>query len=254
MIRVGLMGYGKAGRAVAEVLLNTPGVELRWVAKRSQADAVEVVANSSVPVVSVGQMGAMGRLLAQSPVDALVDFSGPSAVLEYGEEVRRRGLVLVSAVAQYSPEQLEYLRSLGESSRVMVSSHMTMGINFLMLASRLMRVLMPQAEVEILEPHVKDRQDCQGAARKLAEVLNLAQARVTSLRLGGVVDHHEVIFGFPHQTMRLVHDTIRVEAFGTGAAYALQSLWTMPPGFYQYDDVLMHNLQASRVVPELCAA
>jgi 4-hydroxy-tetrahydrodipicolinate reductase len=254
MIRVGLVGYGKAGRAVAEVLLNAPGLELCWVAKRSAVEADKVVADSMVPVVSVGQMGAMRRLLGQLPVDALVDFSGPTAVLEYGESVRRRGLVLVSAVAQYGPEQLEYLRSLGESSRVMASPHIALGINYLMLASKLMRILMPHAEVEILEPHVKDRHDTQGAARKLAESLNLAQSRVTALRLGGVVSHHEVIFGLPHQTVRLVHDTICSEAFGTGAAYAVQSLWGMQPGFYHYDDVLMHRVHALLGEPELSTA
>lgn len=251
MIRVGLVGYGKAGRAVAEVLLNAPGLELRWVAKRSAVDADEVVADSMVPVVSVGPIGAMGRLLAQLPVDVLVDFSGPSAVLDYGEAVRRLGLVLVSAVAQYSPEQLAYLRSLGESSRVMASPHIALGLNFLMLASRLMRSLVPQAEVEILEPHVKGRHDRPGAARKWAESLQLAQTRVTALRMGGGTGHHEVIFGFPNQTVRLVHDTICTEAFGTGAVFAVQSLWGMPPGFYHYDDVLMHRLQALLGEPEL---
>jgi 4-hydroxy-tetrahydrodipicolinate reductase len=51
-----------------------------------------------------------------------------------------------------------------------------------------------------------------------------------------------------------VHDTICSEAFGTGAAYALQSLWGMPPGFYHYDDVLMHRLHALLGEPELSAA
>jgi 4-hydroxy-tetrahydrodipicolinate reductase len=251
MIRVGLVGYGKAGRAVAEVLLNEPGLELRWVARRSAVSADDVVADSMVPVVSVGQTGDMAQLLAQLPVDALVDFSGPTAVLEYGETVRKRALVLVTAVAHYGPEQMEYLRSLGESSRVMASPHIALGINFLMLASQLLHRLAPQAEVEILEPHVKDRHDANGAARKLAESLNVAQARVTALRLGGIVGHHEVIFGFPHQTVRLVHDTIRTEAFGSGAAYAVQSLWVMPPGFYQYDAVLWHRLRTVLREPEL---
>lgn len=254
MIRVGLVGYGKAGRAVAEVLLNEPGLELRWVARRSTVGPDEVVADSMVPLVSVGQTGAMGPLLARLPVDALVDFSGPSAVLDYGEAVRRQGLLLVSAVAQYSPQQLAYLRSLGESSRVMASPHMALGINFLMLASKLMRRLMPQAEIEILEPEGKDRHDSHGAGRKLAESLNLAQSRVTALRLGGVVGHHEVIFGFPHQTVRLMHDTIGTEAFGTGATYAVLSLWGMQPGFYHHEDVLMHRLHALLGGPDLSAA
>lgn len=32
-----------------------------------------------------------------------------------------------------------------------------------------------------------------------------------------IVGHHDVIFGFPHQTVRLIHDSIRPEALGAGA-------------------------------------
>jgi 4-hydroxy-tetrahydrodipicolinate reductase len=57
------------------------------------------------------------------------------------------------------------------------------------------------------------------------------------------VGHHEVIFGFPHQTVRLIHDSIRREAFGTGAAYALQELARCVTGFYTFDDLLLANIR-----------
>lgn len=37
-IRVGLVGYGKAGSAVANVLSNDPRFELRWIARRSAVE------------------------------------------------------------------------------------------------------------------------------------------------------------------------------------------------------------------------
>ena len=67
--------------------------------------------------------------------------------------------------------------------------------------------------------------------------------RVTSLRVGGIVGHHEVIFGFPHQTVRLIHDSIRREAFGTGAAFALQELAQRDKGFYRFDDLLLEKIR-----------
>lgn len=36
-LRVGLVGHGKAGQAVANVLSNDPRFELRWIARRSVA-------------------------------------------------------------------------------------------------------------------------------------------------------------------------------------------------------------------------
>ena len=59
------------------------------------------------------------------------------------------------------------------------------------------------------------------------------------MRLGGIIGHHEVIFGFPYQTVRLIHNSIERKAFGTGAAFALGQLALCDTGFYTFDDLLM---------------
>lgn len=68
--------------------------------------------------------------------------------------------------------------------------------------------------------------------------------QITSLRLGGIVGHREVIFGFPHQTVRLIHDSIRREAFDTGATFALEQLATCGKGFYIFDDLPLRVIRA----------
>ena len=94
------------------------------------------------------------------------------------------------------------------------------------------------------EQHFKDKPEISGTARKIAETLKVDDERITSLRLGGIIGHHEVIFGFPHQTVRLTHESIRREAFGTGAAFALTQLADCENGFYTFDDLLLHLLLA----------
>lgn len=42
MIKVGLVGYGKAGQAVAQVLQDDPRYELCWVARRSASASVQI--------------------------------------------------------------------------------------------------------------------------------------------------------------------------------------------------------------------
>jgi 4-hydroxy-tetrahydrodipicolinate reductase len=44
--------------------------------------------------------------------------------------------------------------------------------------------------------------------------------------------------------VRLIHDSIKREAFGTGAAFALNELRNCPNGFYTFDDVLMKRVRA----------
>ena len=121
---------------------------------------------------------------------------------------------------------------------------MTVGINFLILAARLLRTIAPFADVEILEQHFRDKPEISGTARKIADSLSIDNEHITSLRLGGIVGHHEVIFGFPHQTVRLIHNSIERKAFGTGSAFALSELATCANGFYTFDDLLMRKVRS----------
>jgi 4-hydroxy-tetrahydrodipicolinate reductase len=242
MIKIGLMGYGKAGQAVAEVLRSDPRFELCWVARRSSHREHETVPTTTIPVIGLAQT-ALGSWLDTHPVDALVDFSRPDALLVYGEELRQRQLMLVSAISAYTDNELDYARSLGQDTRVLCSPNITLGINFLIMAAKLLRSIAPFADVEILEQHFREKPEVSGTARKIAETLSIEGNRITSLRLGGIVGHHEVIFGFPYQTVRLIHDSIKREAFGTGAAFALSQLATLDRGFYTFDDLLTRKVR-----------
>lgn len=241
-IRVGLVGYGKAGRAVANVLSGDPRFDLRWIARR-QAGAAQMHDDTGIPVIGLGQRP-FAELFENAPVDALVDFSSRESLYAYGEEVGRCGIALVSAISAYSEEDLEYARRLGKSTRVLCSPNITLGINFLIIAARLLRGVAPFADVEILEQHFKGKPEVSGTARKIAETLEVDGGSITSLRLGGIVGHHEVIFGFPHQTVRLTHEAIRREAFGTGTAFALSQLVNCAKGFYTFDDLLLQLIRA----------
>lgn len=243
MIKVGLIGYGKAGQAVAKVLQEDPRFDLAWIARRTQRAAPEFLPSSRIPVVGLNVNNIAGWMDAH-PVDALVDFSVPESVLMYGEEVKRRNLLLVSAISAYDATQLDYARSLGARARVLCSPNITLGINFLIMAAKLLRSIAPFADVEILEQHFKEKPEVSGTAKKIAESLSLNAEKITSLRLGGIVGHHEVIFGFPYQTVRLTHDSIKREAFGTGAAFALGELSKCEHGFYTFDDLLMKKIKS----------
>lgn len=247
-ISVGLMGYGKAGQAVAQVLAADPRFDLRWVMRGHAPQTSQQVPGLDVPVVGQDQMPLADWLDAQ-PVQALVDFSNAQSVYLYGEELRRRRMMLVSAISAYSPEQQDYLQSLGAYTRVLSSPNITVGINFLILAAKLLRTIAPFADVEILEQHFREKPEVSGTARKIAESLHVGGERITSLRLGGIVGHHEVIFGFPYQTVRLIHDSIRREAFGTGAAFALSQLALAEPGFYTFEDLLMRSVREQLLTP-----
>ncbi|MGR8941092.1 MAG: 4-hydroxy-tetrahydrodipicolinate reductase [Gammaproteobacteria bacterium] len=237
-IKIGLIGYGKTGKAVVNVLSTDSRFELRWIARRTVSDSVQTHPDTAIPIYGMAQQS-FEELFDRNPVDAIVDFSSPEAVHKYGEIVRKHRIMLVSAISSYSENDLAYVRSLGRSTRVMCSPNITLGINFLMVAANLLRRVAPFADVEIIEQHFKEKPEVSGTALKIAENLGMEGNQVTSLRLGGIIGEHEVIFGFPHQTVRLAHSSIRREAFGTGAAFALFQLSTSEIGFYTFEDLLM---------------
>lgn len=250
-ITVGLIGYGKAGKAVARVLQEDERFDLRWIMRRS---ATPEDSDESVKAL-VHDTGTLSfdELFDRHPVNAVVDFSHHSTVHAYHAAVARMDAMLVSAISHYEEEDLAVLRRLAETQRVLSSPNITVGINFLILAARLLHTIAPFADVAVMEQHFKEKPEVSGTARKIASTLEVDQDSITSLRLGGIVGHHEVIFGFPYQTVRLIHDSIRREAFGTGAAFALMELQKQPHGFYTFEDLLMQRVRQSLLEQEISA-
>jgi len=247
MMKVGLFGYGRAGQAVANVLHGDARFDLTWIARRTHESGVERMVGTNIPVVCLDKTN-LSNWLDDHPVDAFVDFASADAILMYGDELRKRHLILVSAISAYDAAHLDYARTLATEARVLCSPNITLGINFLIMAAKLLRHIAPFADVEILEQHFKEKPEVSGTAKKIAETLSIHSEKITSLRLGGIVGHHEVIFGFPYQTVRLTHDSIKREAFGTGTAFALSELASYPDGFYTFDDLLLKKMREQLVM------
>jgi 4-hydroxy-tetrahydrodipicolinate reductase len=99
----------------------------------------------------------------------------------------------------------------------------TISVNFLMLASKVLKKIAPYTDIEILEEHFKAKVGVSGTAKRMARYLGLSGTRIQQIRAGSIIGTHEVIFGFAFQTVRLKHESISREAFGDGAIFAAQN-------------------------------
>ncbi len=81
-IRVGLVGYGKAGSAVANILSTDPRFELCWIACRTSTGK-PARHSDRTPVIGLDQQN-FPELFERLPVDALVDFSSTASIHAYG--------------------------------------------------------------------------------------------------------------------------------------------------------------------------
>lgn len=66
----------------------------------------------------------------------------------------------------------------------------------------------------------------------------MEESNINSVRAGGIIGVHEVLLGFPFQTVRIKHESIAREAFGNGARFALKELQNRSPGFYNMEDLV----------------
>ncbi|MDD3440444.1 MAG: dihydrodipicolinate reductase C-terminal domain-containing protein, partial [Kiritimatiellae bacterium] len=227
-IRIGLFGFGKTGKLAAGEFLRDPRFELIWVVNRSRGDAGKYVSRRLGAEYDAGRMYNASFLapdfFEKEPVDVLVDFSGPQGYRSY-EAAAGAGVRIVTAISTYTRKDLAVLRAMARQTAVLVSPNITLGINFLLVASQVLQRIAPHADIEIIEEHFRDKQEVSGTAMKIAEVLGLEKTRhVNSIRVGGVVGKHEIVFGLPNQTIRLVHESINRAAFGQGAIFAAQWL------------------------------
>lgn len=258
-MKVGLMGFGKTGRAVASILLESKETNLQWVIRRSN-----LLIHRSVPeflgvgsdepglIYSKDEFTAE-ELLDRHPVDAIVDFSSDTGLDYYADAAARRGITICTAVSIYSAEQLERLRQLSETTTVMHSPNITLGINFMIIAAQILKRIAPYTDIEIVEEHFKQKLEVSGTARLIASALELPDESVKSIRAGGIIGVHEILFGFPFQTIRLRHESISREAFGNGILFALRHLEDKPKGLYKMEDLLLPYFKVGEVGSEIAA-
>jgi len=243
-LKVGLLGFGKAGKAVAAVLAQSPDVSLRWVIRNSNLhehqSAIELLdVNSEDPAVIYSlKEFRTGKVLDSEPVEVLIDFSGKKTIMYYGPQVLKHKTAVVTAVSHYDEPEINYLNTLADQIPLLWSPNITIGVNFLMIASRVLKDIAPQADIEIIEEHFKLKPELSGTAKKLAANLDVPEHQVNMIRAGGIIGKHETLFGFPFQTIRLTHESISREAFGSGALFAATNMDRSIPGLFTMEDLL----------------
>jgi 4-hydroxy-tetrahydrodipicolinate reductase len=172
------------------------------------------------------------------PVDAIVDFSSQGGMNFYGEAAAEREIAIVTAISHYESFEIKKLEKLAQRTRVLWSPNITVGINFLMLAAKVLKQIAPYTDIEIVEEHFKVKSEVSGTAIRIADELHIEHEDIKSVRAGGIIGTHEILFGFPFQTVRLKHESISREAFGNGALFAVEHLLQQPVGFYRMEDLI----------------
>lgn len=252
-LKVGIVGYGRAGKTGALEVIKDPELRLAWIARRHWRSEPDLtvqngrrtlhVEGRDVPVFETQELRDRA-FMRQHRVDLIVDLAGSEAIRSYAH-LAAYGTRFVSAVSHYEPADLATLQAAAGTTAVLHSPNITLGINLLLVVARMLRKLIPQADVQILEEHFAAKDGRSGTAERLASILGLEpDLAIRSIRAGGIIGKHELIFGLPNQTIRLVHESINRAAFARGALLAGKWLRDAEPDFYTMEKLVMRRVRS----------
>mgnify|MGYP001766892372 CR=1 FL=1 len=247
MLAIGLFGFGRTGSIVANEIIKDKECELRWVVRKSSIHEGEYASHLLNQDHEEGKIFSLNNIdfesfYKENQVDVIIDFSASCAVNEY-YWAGQRGVRIVSAISSYDEKDFEQLRILSCNTAVLYAPNITFGINFLIGVSKLLQQLAPQSNIEIIEEHYQDKKGISGTALRIAESLNLDKDKyVHSVRVSDIVGKHEVIFGLPHQTIRITHESTTRSAFGQGAIHGAKFIMTKKNGLYSMEQALSFSV------------
>jgi 4-hydroxy-tetrahydrodipicolinate reductase len=177
---------------------------------------------------------AAGHSLVESLADAeaMVDFTGPNAVLANVRAAIEAGVPSVVGTTGWDPQDVA-----DAPVTVFYAPNFALGAVLMMRFAAEAARHMERAE--IVELHHADKRDAPSGTAKLTAERMGGDVPIHSVRLPGLNAHQEVILGAPGQVLTIRHDAISREAYAPGVLLALEKLSSLPPGLTVGLDALL---------------
>jgi 4-hydroxy-tetrahydrodipicolinate reductase len=158
--------------------------------------------------------------------DVVVDFTTPDSALENARHCIEAGVHCVMGTTGADFSSLEGVGT----GKLFVAPNFAIGAVLMMQLAQRVAEHMP--ECEIVELHHDGKLDApSGTAARTAELVRAAGGNVHepihSVRLPGLVAHHEVLFGGPGQTLSIRHDSVDRQSFMPGVLLAIRKVGSL---------------------------
>ena len=254
MVRVIMHGCnGRMGQVITEMIAKEAEMEI--VAGVDLSDHIQ----NSYPVFK-------SMKDCDVEADVVIDFANAKAVDGLLDVCVERNLPCVLCTTGLSEEQLAHVKEASGKVAILRSANMSMGINLLM---KLLKDAVPVLaaagyDMEIVEKHHNQKLDApSGTALMIADAINaeadgryeyvydrtqVRQKRgaqelgISSVRGGGIVGEHDVLFCGPDEVVTLSHSAGSRGVFADGAVQAALYIASLAPGYYTMTDLLRGKL------------
>ena len=240
---------GKMGQCITGICKNDPEIEIV-----AGIDVYQGIENDYPVFASISE--------CDIDADVIIDFSTANAIDQLLDFCEAKEMAVVLCTTGLSEEQLARVSQVSQSTAVLKSANMSLGINTLMELLRKAALVFAPAgfDMEIVEKHHNLKVDApSGTALALADSMNDAlenaytykydrsQERVrrdkheigiAAVRGGTIVGEHEVIFAGQDEVIEFKHTAYSKVVFAKGAVEAAKFLHGKPAGYYDMADVI----------------
>ncbi|OPJ58324.1 4-hydroxy-tetrahydrodipicolinate reductase [Clostridium chromiireducens] len=266
MLKVCLIGLGKTGREIAKMIFNQRSMKIIAVmcspgSLRKHMDLGEVIGIQEIGIKIEGTNKLEETLVLCRP-DVVVDFSTPEATLKNSRIISQMGINMIIGTTGFSEAELDKIKNLAYRNHtgIVYAPNITLGVNVLMILTKLASILLNNYDFQISEIHHKEKKDIpSGTALKIANEIkdglvylgkdiSKENIPINSVRAGGVVGKHEVLIVGENDRITISHESFSRKVFASGAIHAINFIQDKI-GFYEMSDVL----SLSKVTKDLYA-
>ncbi len=258
MIRVCLVGLGRTGKEIAKALLEQKRIKLVSVICSSKSNKTgrplsDIICCNNSDVV-VDSEDNLRQVIFKTKPDVIVDFSKPEATIRNAKFFSKMKINIVIGTTGFSDFSLKRLFVLTQKyhNAICYAPNVTLGVNVLMLLSRLAATILNDYDFQITETHHKNKKDIpSGTALKIKGEIEKGlnecnthssdcEVKINAIRAGGVVGKHEVLIVGENDKIEISHESFSRKAFTPGVVKAIEFIHKKV-GYYEMTDVL--NLQ-----------
>jgi 4-hydroxy-tetrahydrodipicolinate reductase len=249
MTRIAVCGAtGRTGSAVVETAADRDDVEvvLGFASEPGERDGLPLRPASEATAA-----------LAEFDVDAVVDFSTPTAAMAVLDGCREHGLPLVVATTGFDDDETDRLRGAAEDIPVLKATNFSRGIQVLLRTVREAVGGLSGYDLELLETHHNGKVDApSGTATTILETVQEQrdvepvygreghapreddEIGVFARRAGDVRGEHELVLAGNDEVLSLSHRAEDRGVFAAGAVDAAAWLDGREPGWYDFGSVV----------------
>ena len=249
MIQVAVCGVGRTGSEVLRAVLDSERTQLTcaFCSAGSEKAGRDVGAycNRNDVGVRIREITQIEQALSETRTDVLIDFSNAVNARAILRACKKSRTNVVFCTTGFSEADLLWMTDFTMHNKlgVVFAPNVTLGVNVLLAALKLVARALPSFDYHITETHHSKKYDIpSGTAKKIAAALaeelpDGTDIPIDAVRAGGYVGMHTVLLASDYERLSLTHESFSRRAFVEGALTAAEFILNRT-GWYEMEDVL----------------